>query len=302
MDIPEGGWVVPDPFSVFESSMADGAKIILRRHGNPEGPRLVLCHGNGFAMDMYYPFWSLLMDDFDLIMYDLRNHGWNPRSSIRNHNLPVFVRDYECILKEIDRNFGRKPKVGVFHSISAMIPLISPTKGEEFSALILFDPPICCPGRSYADFEKAAQTMSAMARNRVAYFSRREEFEELLPYSPVLQNVLPGVYRLMAETTLRKRRKGYELCCPPEYEAQIVEYASNFAVLVDFSEIRCSVKVLGSDPTLAYSYLPTFDLTHVVRANYDFLPESSHLLQLEQPRECVAVVRKFLKNHGSLNP
>lgn len=302
MDIPEGGWVVPDPLSVCEVFMVDGAKAILRRHGNPEGPRLVLCHGNGFAVDMYYPFWSLLMGDFDLIMYDLRNHGWNPRSNIRNHNLPMFVKDYECVLKEIDRNFGEKSKIGVFHSISAMIPLISPTKGAEFSALILFDPPICRPGRSYADFEAAAKAMSAMARNRVAYFSRREELAELLPYSPTLQNVLPGVYRLMAETTLRKRRKGYELCCPPEYEAQIVEYASSFAVLVDFSEICCSVKVLGSDPTLPYSYLPTFDLKHVVKANYDFLPESGHLLQLEQPRECIALARKFLEHYGLLHP
>ncbi len=51
--------------------MDDGTNIVLRRHGNPRGPRLVLCHGNGLATDLYYPFWSLLADECDLIVYDL---------------------------------------------------------------------------------------------------------------------------------------------------------------------------------------------------------------------------------------
>ena len=57
--------------------MDDGNSIILRRHGNPAGPMLVLCHGNGLAIDLYYPFWSLLTEEFDVIVHDLRNHGWN---------------------------------------------------------------------------------------------------------------------------------------------------------------------------------------------------------------------------------
>ena len=58
--------------------MADGASITLRRHGNPTGPRIMFSHGNGLATDLYYPMWRLLMDRFDLVLWDLRNHGWNP--------------------------------------------------------------------------------------------------------------------------------------------------------------------------------------------------------------------------------
>ena len=36
--------------------MHDGATTIIRRHGNPAGPRLVLSHGCGFATDLYYPY------------------------------------------------------------------------------------------------------------------------------------------------------------------------------------------------------------------------------------------------------
>ncbi len=43
--------------------------------------RLVLSHGNGMAIDLYYPFLSLPTDDFDLIIYDLRNPGWSSGAS-----------------------------------------------------------------------------------------------------------------------------------------------------------------------------------------------------------------------------
>ena len=38
---------------------------------------MLLTHGNGLAADLYYPFWSLLAERFDLLLYDLRSHGWN---------------------------------------------------------------------------------------------------------------------------------------------------------------------------------------------------------------------------------
>ena len=68
-------WELPEPLSTHDVRVDDDTVITLRRHGNPQGPRLVMSHGNGLAIDLYYPFWSLLADDFDLIIYDLRNHG-----------------------------------------------------------------------------------------------------------------------------------------------------------------------------------------------------------------------------------
>ena len=68
---------LPDPLATHEVQVDADTVIALRRHGNPNGPRLVLSHGNGLAIDLYYPFWSLLTDEFDVIVYDQRNHGWN---------------------------------------------------------------------------------------------------------------------------------------------------------------------------------------------------------------------------------
>ena len=297
---PGAVWEIPEPISTCGVPVDDDTIITIRRHGNPDGQRLVLSHGNGLAIDLYYPFWSRLADDFDLIVYDLRNHGWNATSPLQSHNVPTFVSDHDRILEAIDRRYGKKPKVGVFHSIAALTTLLSPTKGSEYSAYVLFDPPLCKRGASYEEFDAASERVAAMTRRRSQRFKTREELAEVLPYLPTYQRAVPGVFELVARTTLRECAdgEGYELRCPREYEAQIVDYAAPYAVLVDFAAFRCPIKVIGADPTLPYSYLPTLDLSHMLAVNYDFLPETTHLLQLEQPEECAALMREFLDSHA----
>ena len=298
-------WEIPEPLSTSEVRVDDDTVITLRRHGNPAGPRLVLSHGNGLAIDLYYPFWSLLTDDFDLIIYDLRNHGWNSVGTLQKHNMPTLIQDHDCILAAIDHHYGKKPKIGVFHSVAALTTLLSPTKGREFAAYVLFDPPLCKPDDNYEEFDAAVERTAAMTRRRTALFQTREEFADFLPYLPVFQRTVPGVCDLVAKTTLRRcaSEEGYELRCPREYEAQLVDYARTFAVLVDFATFHCPIKVLGADPTLPYSYLPTLDLSHILTVDYDFLPETTHLMQLEQPEECVAAMREFIEQTtGPLAP
>ena len=299
-------WEVPEPASVCEVRPDDDTVITLRRHGNPSGPRLVLSHGNGLAIDLYYPFWSLLADDFDLVIYDLRNHGWNKVGDIKNHNVPALVRDHNSILAAVDEHYGQKPKIGVFHSASALVTLMSTsilaepgtaTGDSAFAALVLFDPPLCKPGASQEKFDEAAEKMAAMTRRRSGRLKSREQFIELLEFLPTFRHVVPGVRELIAYTTLRETAdgNGYELCCPPEYEAQIVDYIRSFSPLVDLDTLHCPTKVIGADPTLPYSYLPTIDLSDILSVDYDFLPDTTHLMQLEQPEECVAAMREFLE-------
>ena len=290
-------WELPEPLSTHDVRVDDDTVITLRQHGNPSGPRLVLSHGNGLAVDLYYPFWSLLVDDFDLIIYDLRNHGWNPVSDLENHSLPTLAHDNDAIVEAIDRHYGAKPRIGVFHSIAALATLLSPKKGGDFAARVLFDPPVCKPGRSFKDYEDIAKRMAKTIRQSTSQFKTTQELVDILTYIPAWQHVVPGVFDLYARTTLRERAngEGYEPRCPPEYQAQIIEYASAFAVLVDFQSLLCPTKVIGADPTLPYSYLPTLDLSDMSTVDYDFLPDTTHLLLLEKPRECVRSMLEFIK-------
>ncbi len=134
---------VPPAGRAFNVTMDDGAVIIARRHGNPDGPRLVLSHGNGLAIDGYLPFWRLLCDRYEIVLFDVRNHGRNPLHGISGHNLPRFMRDVERIWWTIEENLGRKKTVGVFHSLSSIAAVLHALEfGSRWAALILFDPPI----------------------------------------------------------------------------------------------------------------------------------------------------------------
>ena len=290
-------WEVPEPLSSHAVRVDSDTYITVRQHGNPSGPRLVLSHGNGLAIDLYYPFWSQLSKDFELIIYDQRNHGWNPVGDIGNHTFPVLAQDNDSILEGIRRCYGTKPTVGVFHSLSAMASLIAPSMGGNLTARILFDPPLCKPGRSLQKFEEAATKLSNRLRRSANHFESPEQLAEILAYIPDFEHVMPGVHDLYARTTLRKciDGAGFELCCPPDYQAQMAEYAGIYAVLVDFQSLKCPTKVIGADPTLPFSYLPSLDLSDVATVDYDFLPGATHLLQLEKPQECIQHMLEFIR-------
>lgn len=295
-----GSGGIPTPRTALEVPLAHGAVTVLRRHGNPRGARILLSHGNGLAADLYYPFWAHFLADFEVVVFDCRNHGWNRLGAPEHHNPQLFAEDLETLMEAMERAFGRKPCVGIFHSLSALVSLLLPSKGARFDGLVLFDPPLCKPGISQVQFEAASERMVELTRRRVARFESEEQFLELAEYSPMLGNAVPEAKRLLARTTLRPRAggDGYELRCPAEYEAQAIEFVCAYAVWVDLDAMDCPVKVVGADPTVPFSYLPSFDPRLVVKVDYDFLPEIGHLVPLEAPRECHALCLEFMERHG----
>ena len=100
----------------------------------------------------------------------------------------------------------------------------------------------------------------------------------------------------MAQTTLRPAADGreFEFRCPREYEAQIMDYVRSFSPQFDFRDLSCPVKVVGADPTLPYFFLPTLDLSDISTVDHDYVPKTTHLLQLEKPASCAEAVREFL--------
>ena len=207
---------VPTPLRTAECRLPDGGVIVLRRHGNPEGPRLLTSHGNGLAVDLYYPFWGRFLRDFDVVAFDLRNHGWNPVGEIGSHNVPQFASDMDAIRREVERRFGKKPTVGVYHSVSAISACLSESRGEGYAGLFLLDPPACRPGRTQEELDAAAVRCARATGRREARFESLAQFVELLEFSPNFRHVVDGVRELAASATLRPDGDGgFVLRCPP---------------------------------------------------------------------------------------
>ena len=293
--------MVPEPSAISDAVMDDGVPITLRRHGNPSGPRLVLSHGTGLAIDAYYPFWSLLTDRFDLVVYDLRSHGENPVGPLRTFNMPRLVSDNVSVIDHIDARFGSKPTVGVYHSLSTAVALLQQRSRRTFAALMLFDPPICPPGGRPEDLVPAGQLWAQIARGRQRNFESPEDYARKLKAADSFRALPLETLELLARATLRQNPEGgYSLRCPPEHEAQIVEYYFGWAMqLPDFlRNPAIPVKAYGADPTLPYAYMPGRDLDTLVALDYDFLPDATHALPLEEPEKCASEVIDFLEEHS----
>ena len=262
-------------------------------------------HGNGLAVDLYYPFWSRFLDDFDVVVYDMRNHGWNEVGPRSEHNVPNLIRDQEQVVEAVSSRYGETPTIGVFHSLSALTALLSSALGSgrtgDLAAWILYDPPLYKPRLGEAEFDKSADRSAEIARRRTDRFGKAADFQELVHHL-LLTRAVPGAAELMAKTVLRASADGesVELRCPREYEAQIFAYARTYAFLVDLGDLPCPTKVVGSDPMMTFAYMPTFNLSHINTVDYDFIPESTHFLQIEHPAECAKLMRGFLEGHGFL--
>ncbi len=114
---------------------------------------------------------------------------------------------------------------------------------------------------------------------------------------------VPGAHDLMARSVLRKRPDGdgFELVCAPENEAAIYAEALTLNLWPRAEELGGPVKLIGADPDLPGA--PATAATNRALGiengyNYDFIPGTGHLMQIEKPVECARMVEEFLSECG----
>src|SRR5262245_27696818 len=136
---------------VFEVALPDGPTVCVRTYGC--GPRLIMSHGNGLAIEAYRPFWSLLLDHYQVVTFDFRHHGLSSPYRGPMRNWPTFIQDFGQILAGIARELGSTASVGVFHSMSALTALLhAADHSANWCGLLAFEPP-CPPPPGHPDFE-----------------------------------------------------------------------------------------------------------------------------------------------------
>jgi pimeloyl-ACP methyl ester carboxylesterase len=302
---------VPQPHQIVDLTMADGAVIRLRRHGNPDGPRLVLAHGNGFAIDAYFPFWRLLTDRFDLVIYDQRNHGWNPRhDDLSRHDVDSFVSDMEEVFHGVRRELGDKAMAGVFHSISAITAIQHALEGgSHWDALALFDPPLIpAPGAELHELAYGFETgLAKWAAGRPDRFPNPEALAGGYAKSRGLRRWVDGEFLLMARSVLRENgaEGDWELCCPRECESRVYLTNSELDLCGRLGGLSGNYKFICSDPEEEGSLSPGH-VNRIMYAQYghpyEVIPGTSHLLQVEKPAECAAALLAFLEECKFIPP
>jgi len=297
---------LPTPRMIFDVALDDGAKIRVQRHGRTDGVRLFFSHGNGFAADAYFPYWQYLLINFDLVVFDFRNHGQNVPVVPPNHNYEQLTRDLERVIQAVKVLLGKRPTAGLFHSMSARTAMKHAIEiGWRWDALVLFDPPNVPPTDhplypAMAAFEKRLVDWALHRRRR---FVTIDELAQEYLQSRATARWVSGEHDLMASSVLRKSPdgNGYELVCNPENEARIYAQALTLNLWPRASEFGGPVKLIGCDPnmkTAAGTGPANRALGFEGGYDYSFVEGTGHLLQVEKPQECAQLTLEFLARHG----
>ena len=292
---------VPCAHAGLDVVAEDGVVLSARQHGNVDAPfRLLLSHGCGFAADAYFPFWSEFADRYEVVVYDMRSHGRSGAGLLTSLNVPTLVADSQAMLDSVQERFGAKPTIGVFHSLSAVVGLLHAAREPGFAALVLFDPPIQPTDGTPGDIEAIGQHMARAARGRRDRFDNPDQLARGLARSPAFERVPEAARAALAAALLREDADGWRLRCPPEHEARLFEWVFGFTMHLPqvIGSLPIPVKIIGADPTVTFSFLPTVDLSDLAAVSYDFVPECTHFLQIENPSVTAALTIDFLKSHA----
>jgi pimeloyl-ACP methyl ester carboxylesterase len=294
---------LPSPSTAFEVALDDGARIKVRRHGNSAGPRVLLTHGNGFAVNAYFPYWRHLLADFDLILFDFRNHGENDPVEPSNHHYEQLSRDLERVVQAVRAKLGEKRTAAIFHSMSGRTAMKHALEiGWRWEALALFDPPNVPPQDHalYPAMKVFEDKLVEWARGRRRKFTSIDELTNEYLASRATRNWVPGVHALMARSVLQKSPDGdgYSLVCAPENEAAIYGEALTLNLWPRASEFSGPLKLIGADPNMKGGPATGPANQALGREggyDYCFVEGTGHLLQIEKPDECIRITREFFK-------
>jgi len=295
---------LPAPHETTDLTLEDGAVIRLRRHGDRARSRVVLSHGNGFAIDGYFPFWRLLLDDFEVVVFDQRNHGQNPRHIEAHHTYPQIARDAAPIRAAIDARFGAKPSAGIFHSLSAVANIHGDTEhGVRWDALVLVDPALNAPGGKAREAgNRFEHVLAKWAHARPERFSDPSELAAQFRASRAAALWLPETAELMARAVTRPAPDGgCELCCPGAWEAEVYLHNIRMGTWPLLPRIKSPHLFLLADPDLPGA-TPACSIALQAAAEFGLnaatVPGTSHMLQVERPSLCIAAIRRFFSKVG----
>lgn len=286
--------------------MDDGAVIRVRQHGNARGPRVVMSHGNGFAMDGYYPMWRLLEARYEVVLFDLRNHGHNPFHGPHGHCVSNFADDIDRVLGELPKRWGQKTTIGAFHSVSAVTNLdLAVRRGWRWDALVVFDPPIS-PGDGHPLQEMALaseEKLAVWALKRPSRFARPEELAEMFAGAKTHYRWVAGAHLGMARAVLRRDEAAgdWVLRCPRRMESAVYACNMDTSIWPRLGEIPGPLKFVGADPEPDHHLWPSLANRAIGEAfghAYECIADTNHLLQVERPELCVAAMESFLADNG----
>ncbi|MCB1478215.1 MAG: alpha/beta hydrolase [Tepidamorphaceae bacterium] len=288
----------PETFAV---KMDDGAEISIRHHARKGADRLYISHGNGFAVDGYRVFWESLLTDFDVVLFDMRNHGQNAPTGADGHHYQQMAWDLTTVHREVEAKLGKSRAIGVFHSMTSRAAMKNAAEmGSPYDALVLYDPPSVPPQghHLYEAMRGFELKLVQWACERPERFGSPGELEASYGEARASAKWLPQARADMANAVLRQDDTGdYRLSCARELEASIYLAALTLNLWPSADALGVPARLIGADPE-GRGGPPTGPANCALakEGGYDYVGMEGvgHLLQIEKPEECRAALYDFI--------
>lgn len=288
----------PDTFPV---TMDDDVELLVRHYPRPGATRLYISHGNGFAIDGYRVFWEPLLDDFDVVLFDMRNHGVNASTGADGHHYQQMAQDLGTVHRKVEARLGPSKTVGVFHSMTSRAAMKNAVEiGSPYDALALYDPP-SVPPRDHALYEPMRGfelKLVQWATERPDRFASPDELEASYAEARASAKWLPQARADMARAVLKEDAGGgFRLSCARELEASIYLAALTLDLWPSSESLGVPSKLIGADPE-GRGGPPTGPANHALaqEGGYDYhgVEGVGHLLQIETPDRCRELLVDFI--------
>ncbi len=284
---------------------ADGARVVLHRWGGapPGAPVLVWGHANGFAAHCYLPLLEALAADFDVWAWDARGQGFSALPPSGKAGLDAIAGDAAMVVRHVAEVTGQVPHVAA-HSFSGVALLWAGLRlGLAWRSATLFEPPLTMP-EQLADAAEAPRHQARVAGTlrRRALWPSAEAFAERLAATAGFSLMTPEALLLHARAVLRPEGEGFALRCAPATEAAIYRAMWDAAPFVALRPFGPPMQFVASDATppapASPARLPQPLAARACAAMFTELAGCSHLLALERPLQCAALVRRTALGEG----
>lgn len=263
------------------------------------GPTLHFAHANGYPPAAYGPLFEQLQPHFHVLAPFARPLWPNAEPD------PA-VQDWEPYVDDLLRYFDARGETGVFavgHSLGAVCLLaVALRRPELFRALVLIDPVLFRQRfllmwntlRGIGLARRVHPLIPGALRRRRVFASAEDMFTRYRR-APVFARLSDGGLRAYVNALARPRPDGQvELTYSPEWEVKIYETGplNLWRALPTLRPPLCIIYGAESDTFLppaarkVQRALPTAQL-HAI-------PETGHLVPLEQPEVVGARIREFL--------
>jgi pimeloyl-ACP methyl ester carboxylesterase len=266
------------------------------------GPQVHFCHGLSLSAGTYLPFLeSLSGHDLKIFAPDLRGHGYSTKEkTIEVKNWDLFVKDLEQLVLGITH----PPVIGIGHSIGGYFTYAAAALYPGlFSKIILLDP-IILPPNIVRLCSLARLTgldryhpLPRMTRKKKCEFSSKDEALEHYSGKGMFKSWQPEFVQAFVDTAIEQESATtWELCCRPEFEAQIYESVPfetwRFARRIHIPALI----VRGEKSTLFYEQAG-LKLAETIRdCRFMTLEGLGHFLMMEDPDKVMDAILPFIRN------